>query len=320
MSEEILVENEQAAAEEETLVMTEGETQVVAEEETKASVCAKCGQTLSEGQKFCPHCGNACEENGPVFCGKCGKEIPAGSEFCAYCGTKKGAASPMVNPLAKMDKKRLITVAGIVAAVLVLIIILSVAFRKVPVESITVDKSSVEIVEQESQNVSCTVYPDNAKFDGVNWTSSDTKVATVDAFGRITAVAKGECTITVTAGDKKTDIKVVVKKKLPDLKAIYDEFCKSTWAELGSDHSYISVDTNPYDKDDGDYRYLIVANDAIEGINKKLGLPDSLYDDMCKTTWSMGKQEEVYENVGIRVNWTYHTDKGLEVSYKLLTQ
>ena len=33
----------------------------------------------------------------------------------------------------------------------------------------------------------------------------------------------------------------------PDFKWIYDTLCDSTWAEVGADGSYLSVDTNPYD-------------------------------------------------------------------------
>ena len=56
----------------------------------------------------------------------------------------------------------------------------------------------------------------------------------------------------------------------------------------------------------------------IKDMNEDLGLPDSLWNDMLQTTWSMGKQQETYESIGIKVSWTYHPDKGLEVTYKLL--
>lgn len=110
------------------------------------------------------------------------------------------------------------------------------------------------------------------------------------------------------------------KKPTVDLNAIYDEYCSPSWADIGSDGSYLYVDTNPYDKDDGDYTYIYVVNNAIEDINKALGLPDSLLNDMDNTSWSMGKQKEVYEELGIEVSWTYHPDKGLEVTYKLINK
>lgn len=189
---------------------------------------------------------------------------------------------------------------------------------KKPVEQVVLNKSDVTIKEEETFTFTCTVVPNDASEKNVTWTSSDSSIATVDANGTITGVKAGTCTITASADGKNAIANITVKEKGPNLKAIYDEFCQSTWADLGSDYSYLSLDTNPYDKDDGDYRYIFTVNDAIEKINKKMGLPDSLYNDMNQTSWSMGKQKEVFENVGIEVTWTYHPDKGLEVTYKLI--
>ena len=101
----------------------------------------------------------------------------------------------------------------------------------------------------------------------------------------------------------------------PDFKKIYDEYCKSTWASFGEDGSYLKIDTNPDDKEDSGM-VCVDAGLAIEEVNKELGLPDSLYSDMGETTWSMGKQNETFDEIGITVSWTYHPDKGLEVIYK----
>ena len=103
--------------------------------------------------------------------------------------------------------------------------------------------------------------------------------------------------------------------KGPDLEEIYDEYCDSDWAKLGKDESFLSIDTNPDDEED---YYNLKADEAIEEINDVLELPDSLYEDMLQTTWSMGKQKETFEKIGIEVSWTYHPDKGLEVTYKLI--
>lgn len=43
--------------------------------------------------------------------------------------------------------------------------------------------------------------PDNATDKTVTWTSSDPAVATVDANGKVTAVAAGSATITATTAD-----------------------------------------------------------------------------------------------------------------------
>lgn len=103
--------------------------------------------------------------------------------------------------------------------------------------------------------------------------------------------------------------------KGPDFNSLYSQYCSSIWAEVGSDGSYLRIDTNPYDIDDEGIAYYAAAT-AIENVNKALGLPDSLYSDMGQTTWSMGKQTETFDNIGVTVTWTYHPDKGLEVTYK----
>lgn len=103
--------------------------------------------------------------------------------------------------------------------------------------------------------------------------------------------------------------------KGPDFKALYNEYCTSTWADVGSDGSYLSIDTNPYDRDDDGLAYP-AAYTAIKEINSALGLPDSLISEMGSTTGADGKQSETFDDVGITVTWKYHPDKGLEVTYK----
>lgn len=103
--------------------------------------------------------------------------------------------------------------------------------------------------------------------------------------------------------------------KGPDFDKLYDEYCTSTWADVGSDGSYLSIDTNPYDNDDDGLAYP-AAYTAIKEVNKALGLPDSLISEMGETTGSDGKQSETFEEQGVTVTWKYHPDKGLEVTYK----
>ncbi len=99
----------------------------------------------------------------------------------------------------------------------------------------------------------------------------------------------------------------------PDFQAIFDTYCDSDWAAVGSDGSYLSVDTNPSDLDDYiDYDAL----EALYSINAELGLPDSLMEDMSSTTALMGKQSEDFPDQGVSVSWSYHPDMGMEVTYK----
>ena len=283
-------------------------------------ICPNCKTTLSEGQKFCPNCGSTVEEELPqtLTCTKCGTEVPSETKFCPKCGTA------IVMPLntttkEKSNKKKLFLIGGIVAAVVVIatIIILCFALREIPVEDILLSETKIELKEEETKTISCTVYPEKATDKTVIWASSDNSVATVNSYGRITAVGKGTCTITAKSGDQTETISVTVKSNI-DFEKLYDDYCNSTWATLGSDKSYLSLDTNPYDYDDGDYRYNSTVLNAVKKIHKALNLPDSLYEDMMQTSWSMGKQEETFESVGVKVTWTYHPDKGMEVTYKLI--
>ena len=53
----------------------------------------------------------------------------------------------------------------------------------------------------------------------------------------------------------------------------------------------------------------------IEDMNKALGLPAWLYEHMLRTNSLQGVQTEEYDNVTVR--YTYHPDKGMEVTYYL---
>ena len=78
--------------------------------------------------------------------------------------------------------------------------------KEVPVTSVSLDKTEVTIEVGEEVKLIATVAPDNATDKSVNWSSSDTDVATVDQSGKVHAVAAGDATITVTTVDgNKTD-------------------------------------------------------------------------------------------------------------------
>ena len=64
------------------------------------------------------------------------------------------------------------------------------------------------------------VLPADATDKTVTWTSSDTNVATVDAEGNVTPVAKGTTTITATAGDKTATSTVYIYDKIVDINTV----------------------------------------------------------------------------------------------------
>lgn len=71
----------------------------------------------------------------------------------------------------------------------------------VPVESVSLDKSELTLPRLTSYILKATVNPDNATNRKVIWMSSDDKIVKVDANGKVTAVAVGRATVTVTTED-----------------------------------------------------------------------------------------------------------------------
>ena len=112
-------------------------------------------------------------------------------------------------------------------------------------------------------------------------------------------------------------ILVFAKTRSPNFKKLYQTYCKTYWADVGSDGSYLYIDTNPQDKDDAGLAYPEAA-EAIRNINNALGLPESVINEMGQTTFLDGKQTETFEKQKITISWRYHPNKGLEVTYTKL--
>ena len=81
----------------------------------------------------------------------------------------------------------------------------------VEVKSIKLNKTKVTLSKGKKVKLKATVAPSNATYKNVTFTSSNTKVATVNAKGVVTAKKAGKATITAKAGTKKATCKIVVK-------------------------------------------------------------------------------------------------------------
>lgn len=81
----------------------------------------------------------------------------------------------------------------------------------VAVKSIKLNKTKVTLAKGKKVTLKATVAPSNATDKNVTFTSSNTKVATVNAKGVVTAKKAGKATITAKAGTKKATCKIVVK-------------------------------------------------------------------------------------------------------------
>ena len=87
------------------------------------------------------------------------------------------------------------------------------------VESISLDKSAVELKAGDNITLVATVLPDNATDKSINWSSDKADIAAVDETGKVTAISFGTATITATTtdGGKTATCTVTVKPDhLPD--------------------------------------------------------------------------------------------------------
>ena len=90
---------------------------------------------------------------------------------------------------------------------------------KQPVTSVKLNRNSAILkvkgkAKQKTVTLKATAYPKNANNKAVSWKSSNSKIATVNSKGKVTAKKKGTCYITATAKDgskKSAKCKIVVK-------------------------------------------------------------------------------------------------------------
>jgi len=71
----------------------------------------------------------------------------------------------------------------------------------VPVEGVKLDKSAYDIFVGKTAQAAATVIPADATDKKVLWSTSDNKIATIDASGKITGVAEGEAKIKAATAD-----------------------------------------------------------------------------------------------------------------------
>lgn len=70
-----------------------------------------------------------------------------------------------------------------------------------PATGISLNKSVLELIEEESEQLIATVFPENASNKSLNWTSSDISVAMVSPDGTVYAIKPGQATIMATTVD-----------------------------------------------------------------------------------------------------------------------
>lgn len=176
----------------------------------------------------------------------------------------------------------------------------------IPVSSLTLDNTSITIVEGETFTLTATVTPDNATNKTVSWTTSDAAVATVSD-GKVYAVKEGEATITAKAGEKSTECKVSVKSIIFTVTFDSDggSWVSPQNVENGKTATYPKTpyNSNLYFKgwyiDDKEYDFSTPVTSDIT-LKAHWWLPDNLYKAKA---FSVSKTKQVYFSSG---NLQYH--------------
>ncbi len=105
------------------------------------------------------------------------------------------------------------------------------------------------MVEGGSETLVATIAPTNATNKSVTWSSSNSSVASVDANGKVTALAVGNATITVTTADggKTANATVIVERAAPSaptsfkIEKIYQRDAIISWVDNESEEWLIEV-------------------------------------------------------------------------------
>ncbi|WP_167536634.1 Ig-like domain-containing protein [Gordonibacter pamelaeae] len=79
----------------------------------------------------------------------------------------------------------------------------------VPAMSVTISGAPEQLAVGATAQLTAAVEPANST-DKVMWATSDDKVLTVDASGKVTAIANGKATVTATAGDRSALVEIAV--------------------------------------------------------------------------------------------------------------
>ena len=109
----------------------------------------------------------------------------------------------------------------------------------VPIDSVSLTPSSLQMVVGDTDTLMASIYPTNVS-DTINWKSSDESIVTVNQNGIVTAIAKGEAVITVmTAKDSITNTAQITIVLDADKDGVIDD--KDTCADTPEG---ATVDTN----------------------------------------------------------------------------
>lgn len=161
----------------------------------------------------------------------------------------------------------------------------------VPCVEISLDEEKLELSLGEDETLTASMLPFETT-DMVKWSSADDTVATVDEYGKVTAVGAGVTTITATA-DSGVKAECIVKVKIPATGIVLSEKTKTMY--LG-DQAVLEAELVPADSTDeiwwsSDDEDIVSVDDEGNITANGIGTTrivvyteDNLYSDSCLVT------------------------------------
>lgn len=160
-----------------------------------------------------------------IKCPKCGEMYSDSYRTCPFCQEDEALKGRSAAPRRKVTRRR--RAPSILGPAMVLVVVLAAVLVGVllfggkgnaekpddpavvepdpaPTTPLTLDQTTLNLNQAETATLTVTGAED------VLWTSSDTNVATVDANGLVTAVAKGKTILKATVGDQSVSCFVIV--------------------------------------------------------------------------------------------------------------
>jgi uncharacterized protein YjdB len=145
---------------------------------------------------------------------------------------------------------------------------------EIPVSSVTINKTAIQMKVGETETLTVTVTPSNATEKEAFWTSSNSDVVDVDTEGLITAKGVGKATITAEVGGVKAKCSVEVTPSYIEVSSV--ELDKSEVSLRVAETVTLKATVNPDDATDktvtwssSDETIAIVSNGVV--ITKKVG-------------------------------------------------
>ena len=127
------------------------------------------------------------------------------------------------------------------------------------VESVTLDKTTCDLMPTETAQLVATVNPGYVANKNVVWTSSNTAVATVDANGLVTAVAAGSATITATSVADNTKTATCTVNVMAELTGV--TYHASTYVKKDA-NAYLGINYSITRTSNRTLRYVIKVNNS----------------------------------------------------------